>query len=992
MIQLAGRQVTETMELIPISSTNLNDEQEKSQNNLKNKRKTQCFEVKKLPSERRNTNTIILTNIHYKNKNIRERQTQNQLTTEKKKSIFEVQNTENKHSLTCTEKFKKEANYIMDLPITIIIMSILTLFALFLSDIQTAWCPPSCDFPFDIIQLFVFISFTIEICLCTYVDPTYGCSLFFWLDTISTLSLFLDVNFISDKFLGTKIFLGNTKYKYQLALSKISTASGTTRVLRILRIVKLIRVVKLYKSVYQAKTKMIKAEEKKKKQLKLLLLNSTNKSSSSSSTPETEDKLNTSGQQVSISKKFSSELSKKRLMSPLKKTQIFKVLSPEKEKEEEKEKKDDFEKIKQIKDVTEETIKESRISKILTDSLNKKIFCVVMVVLIIYPFLSEDFYITNTDSISYSLLSNYLESYYIINNQTFNRFFENYVNASVDSFFPIINITLNGTLIYHNKNITKTDFRNDEIRTYISPDFLIEITFSMFKETTLNATLNFFRTLFVCILVTMSVWFIEGDAKKNVLEPLEIMMEIIDKVSSDPVNAKNINAIQSGTKATIEKYEHDDNKEENYEIKIIKQSIIKISALLSMGFGEIGAEIIKKNLINDTYNFKEKGKMIAGIYGYFNIRNYSKINKQFKKNSIILINHIAEIIHDSVAMYSGNITKNFGESVLAIWKFTSNNFTVNENQAYSSIKDNNVINKEKLRTNRKSYTLKSEETEIKNKMNKKLNSKTLVPKSTDNCTKGEIINEDLTVLMENITDLALFSCLRIYHKIQKKSNSYFTDPSNKISIGFSLHLGSSIEGVIGSSLKIDTVHLSRNTIITEKLNDLSIFYGVDFIFTDEVYNHLSDTVKEFCRIIDIITFSSISKSYRIYTIDINKKLSLSTKPHVYLSRYEKELLHNEKKKKLYETINSVGNVSYCILSRHSFQEVLESNYSEDFFMSWKKGFMFYEKGEWEKAKEEFTQCHKIDPEDKPCLRLLEHMEKFNYHAPCFWDGSRHCPK
>lgn len=991
MIQSTGRQLTENMELIPISSTNLNDEQEKGHNNLKNKRKTQSFTLKKIQYERRNTNTIILTNIHSKNKNIRERQSQNKLTSEKKKSIFEIQNTENKHSLSCTEKFKKKAIYIMDLPITIIIMSILTLFALYLSDIQTAWCPPSCDLPFDIIQLFVFISFTIEICLCTYVDPAYGCSLFFWLDTISTLSLFLDVNFISDKFLGTKIFLGNTKYKYQLALSKISTASGTTRVLRILRIVKLIRVVKLYKSVYQAKSKMIKAEEMKKKQLKLLLLNSTNKSSSSSSTPETDDKLNTSGQQVSISKKFSNDLSKKRLASPLKKTQIFKVLSPVKENEKENENEDDFEKIKQIKDVTEETIKESRISKILTDSLNKKIFCVVMIVLIIYPFLSEDFYITSTDSISYSLLSNYLESYYMINNQTFNRFLDNFVNTSVDSFFPIINITLNGTLIYQNKNITKTNFRNDEIRTYISPGFLIEITFSMFKETTLNATLNFFRTLFVCILVTMSVWFIEGDAKKNVLEPLEIMMEIIDKVSSDPANAKNINEIQSGTKATIEKYEQD-NKEENYEIKIIKQSIIKISALLSMGFGEIGSEIIKKNLINDTYNFKEKGKMIAGIYGFFNIRNYSKINKQFKKNSIILINHIAEIIHDSVAMYSGNITKNYGESILAIWKFTSNNFVVDENQAYSSIKDNNIMNLEKIRKQRKTFTLKDEGMKIKNQMNEILKSKTLVSTSTDKYTKPEIRNEDLIVLMENITDLALFSCIRIYHKIQKKSNALFTDPSNKISIGFSLHLGSSIEGVIGSSLKIDTVHLSRNTIITEKLNDLSIFYGVDFIFTDEVYNHLSDSVKNFCRIIDIITFSSISKSYRIYTIDINKKLSISTKAHVYLSRYEKELLHNEKKKKLYEAINSVGNVSHCILSRHSFQEVLESNNPEDFFLSWKKGFEFYEKGEWEKAKEEFNECHKIDPEDQPCIRILEQMEKFNNHAPCFWDGARRCPE
>ena len=57
MIQSTGRQLTENMELIPIPSTNLNDEQEKGQNNLKNKRKTQSFTLKKIQYERRNTNT-----------------------------------------------------------------------------------------------------------------------------------------------------------------------------------------------------------------------------------------------------------------------------------------------------------------------------------------------------------------------------------------------------------------------------------------------------------------------------------------------------------------------------------------------------------------------------------------------------------------------------------------------------------------------------------------------------------------------------------------------------------------------------------------------------------------------------------------------------------------------------------------------------------------------------------------------------------------------
>ena len=39
-----------------------------------------------------------------------------------------------------------------------------------------------------------------------------------------------------------------------------------------------------------------------------------------------------------------------------------------------------------------------------------------------------------------------------------------------------------------------------------------------------------------------------------------------------------------------------DEKKENYEVAVIKTAIIKISALLAIGFGEAGGEIIKKNL------------------------------------------------------------------------------------------------------------------------------------------------------------------------------------------------------------------------------------------------------------------------------------------------------------------------------------------------------------------------------------------------------------
>ena len=340
-------------------------------------------------------------------------------------------------------------------------------------------------------------------------------------------------------------------------------------------------------------------------------------------------------------------------------------------------------------------------------------------------------------------------------------------------------------------------------------------------------------------------------------------------------------------------------------------------------------------------------------------------------------------------MYGGIITKNCGESILTIWKFTSNNFILSNNEQFITTTPN-TSNKllphlDSKEGPKKQFSLRNKSTSSKTLSLRQ--NKTLAP-----ITGNRHSSKDLTVLMENITDLSILSALRVFHKIQKNSNAYFTNPSHKISIGFSFHLGYSIEGVVGSSLKIDTVHLSRNTTLNQKINEYSNYYGVDFIFTYTVYQNMSDSLKRFCRVIDNVNFTSISKSYKLYTIDVNQKLTISNKSHIYLTRYEKELLHAEKVKKLYEQINNVGNVSAYILSRHSFQEVLDSGYTEEFYTHWKHGFEFYEEGDWSRAKDEFEECSKMMPDDGPCNRLMEYMNEYNYEAPNFWEGHRTLPE
>ena len=153
-------------------------------------------------------------------------------------------------------------------------MSLLTIWALFASDIEYAFLSKKVDYSFNIIQIFILCIFIMEFILNCISKNFYIFSFFFYLDLISTISLIQDIDYIMDPFMGytpvqeDKISRNGRRKSAQAAkaISKVSTASRATRVLRVIRIVRLIRMVKLYKSVLIAKEKreMIKLENKRK--------------------------------------------------------------------------------------------------------------------------------------------------------------------------------------------------------------------------------------------------------------------------------------------------------------------------------------------------------------------------------------------------------------------------------------------------------------------------------------------------------------------------------------------------------------------------------------------------------------------------------------------------------------------------------------------------------------------------------------------------------
>lgn len=76
---------------------------------------------------------------------------------------------------------------------------ILTIFALFGDNLRIAFSSKSADESFSVIMCIIFGVYTIEIFLNSISEDRYLFSFYFWLDIISTISLFLDMHWIMEE-------------------------------------------------------------------------------------------------------------------------------------------------------------------------------------------------------------------------------------------------------------------------------------------------------------------------------------------------------------------------------------------------------------------------------------------------------------------------------------------------------------------------------------------------------------------------------------------------------------------------------------------------------------------------------------------------------------------------------------------------------------------------------------------------------------------------
>ncbi len=102
-----------------------------------------------------------------------------------------------------------------------------------------------------------------------------------------------------------------------------------------------------------------------------------------------------------------------------------------------------------------------------------------------------------------------------------------------------------------------------------------------------SSVFSIIMTLFVGFMLITGSVIISSDAQKLVIEPIERMMNLVDAVAKNPLQA----------------FQMTDGAE--YEMKLLEGTIQKITGLLRVGFGEAGAGIISANLQVSRFLYKD---------------------------------------------------------------------------------------------------------------------------------------------------------------------------------------------------------------------------------------------------------------------------------------------------------------------------------------------------------------------------------------------------
>lgn len=859
-------------------------------------------------------------------------------------------------------KIKRMFSRILKTPMYKTFTILFVIYILFSHDLRHFMANKDTDFGFYIMTTICIIFFIFDIIALFICDDEYKFSLVCYCEIISTLTLFLDLGWIYNSFFNTptaKSYSDNSiGAQYAIITLKAQTYLYFLFYIRLFRLTYCLKFNYIFYSL---------------KNTYLSYRSNTYEKSARNYVPLDSDNS------------FEEEIAKKNDDEGLKKD-IYKYIHP---------KIDDFD-IKKYKEIygdyqinrdTEPEIIHNT-GEELSQLNTKTLIVILLLITSLYPIFSIRTYWNEMNSQITAIET----MGYFLKNEGYNTRFEDMMNTFENNFddnnyYNLIQIT-----VYQNEKGKNTNkkvlrkgkknysesyiseiYRSYEIRVFQYPenidslnhnDYFITAYFNL-EFIPLNFMLNIFRTIFSMFILLWITFFIFRDMNKLIINPMKEMMQKIKRIQVNPVLAsKEAEEEQIKLDVIIKKNRWrriQEREKKRYETSLLINTLVKSGALLALGFGEAGIEIIINNLQKDKLNPLIKGNKVICLFGFCDIRYFASATEELREGVLKFVNEVAEIVHYNIDKYGGSCNKNLGDAFLIVWKFKND-----EIEQFISYDDNS-----------------------KEIVDIKLKDHVQQPKITYRC--------ELAILsfIETLIELKRSKRLNKYSnnlRLKKKI------PGFEIKMGFGLHLGWAIEGAIGSHHKIDASYLSPHVNLSSRLLAATKQFKVDILISGQVVEKISKDNAKRLRLLDIVNVKGSKKAIKMYTLDLfiqdlSKREGLNEK----IKNLPNKGIRKRVKLDITKRINKFQNYIFKknhstkgLLINHPEIKRLRRKFTKEFFQTWKRGFDFYIGGNWTKAYECFSRTKNMVPtwEDGPSNTLLSYMKNRNLQAPDDWKGVR----
>jgi len=201
--------------------------------------------------------------------------------------------------------------------------------------------------------------------------------------------------------------------------------------------------------------------------------------------------------------------------------------------------------------------------------------------------------------------------------------------------------------------------------------------FSIKQQVDMSAKMELALLVFVLLTWFFAVAAFAGPILTLVIVPIERAVKLLSMLVMDPLGYRNTLQyknflLEADQIATNGRWTREVLK--GMETEFLMSTIVRIGALMKVGFGSAGVQIIRNNLQKGHSKdagaliLNSRGTMVSCIFLFCDIRSFTDATECLQEEVFVFTNRVAAVVHSICNSYAGSANKNIGDAFLVSWK------------------------------------------------------------------------------------------------------------------------------------------------------------------------------------------------------------------------------------------------------------------------------------------------------------------------------------